>query len=98
VPAPRACRACIRVACVVLSVGRAGRRRPQAPQKGILSGEESVGDWDLPAPSDAKLLAKDVTVRLRRSWRDTKSLAHFLVRTTSGDEFNHLALALGDAC
>ena len=66
-------------------------------RKRVLAGQKAVGDRDLSASRDAKLLAKDVAMRLRGSRRDAESLADFLVRIASSDKFDDLALPLGDA-
>ena len=90
-------RACARVAGAVPSVPRAGKR-PEASRKGIVAGEQSVSDWDLPAPGDAELLAEHIAVCFCRSRRDPKSLADFLVGAARSDQLDHLTLSLGDAC
>lgn len=81
---------------VMSLVARAGRRRPEALGKRVFTREEPVGDRDLSAPGDAKFLSKHVAMRLRRSRRDAESLANFLIRAPSGDEFDDLALPLCD--
>jgi hypothetical protein len=47
--------------------------------KRVVTSQKPVGDWDLPAPSDAKFLTKYVAVRFRRARRDPESLANFLI-------------------
>jgi hypothetical protein len=47
---------------------------------------------DLPPACDTELLAKDVTVRLRRPWRDAKPLSDFFVGAARCDQLDDLPL------
>ena len=80
----------------VPSVPGVGVGRSEALQKRVLAGQKPIGDRNLPPARDAELLAKDVTVRLRRSRRDAQPLADLVVREARGDQLHDLTLPLGD--
>jgi hypothetical protein len=60
--------------------------------KGTLSGGVAKGKWYVTSPCNSELGAQDVRVRLRRPRRDSQALGDLEVRTSLGDQLDHLAL------
>lgn len=80
----------------VPSVPRIGRNRAEASVERVISREQPVGGRDLPTPRDTELLAEDICVCLRRTWRDAEAVTDLLVGASRRDQRDDLALSLGE--
>ena len=69
----------------------------QSLSQRVFTRQQPESDRNLPSPGHPELLAEDVAVRLRRSWRDAEHEPHFLVGEALGDQLHHFPLPGGDA-
>jgi hypothetical protein len=73
-----------------------GSRRLQAVRQRVFAGQQTERDRDLPPSRNAELLSEDVGVRFRRPRRDAELESDLVVRQTLGDQFDDLALSVGN--
>jgi len=78
------------------SVPRIGRSRAEALVERVISRDQPIGGRDLSTPRNAELLAQDIRVRLRSTWRDAEAVTDLLVGASRRDQRDDFALSLGD--
>src|SRR5690348_3975604 len=74
-----------------------GQGRLEALREGVVSGQEPIGDRDLPSFRYAQFLPQDVAMGFRGAGGDAQSLTDLVVRAAGCDQLDDLALSLRDA-